>query len=495
MKYALKKSSLRRKRKDRQIIRWRIAGRGYNSSMATTRRQFVQVSGLGMLPAAAAFSQSPPRSPNDRIQFATIGIGGMGFGDTGHALNTPGTKLAAGLRHLRGPPPAREGVARRGPVHHARLPRNPQPQRHRRRHRRHARPLHARISIDAMEAGKDVYVEKPMVQDWRDGHKMIEAARRTKRILQVGSQRVSSAIYQKAQDLFKAGAIGELNTVEAWWDRNSALGAWQYSIPTDASPATVDWDRFLAHAPKRPFEPIRLFRWRNYQDYGTGVAGDLFVHLFSGMHFITGAIGPDRIFASGGLRFWRDGRDVPDVMLGLYDYPRTAAHPAFNLCLRVNFVNGAGETSGFRFVGSEGVMTVGGGVSITKHPPEREPGHTIGTSRRPRRNSSARIPQEISPRPVTSASMDATAEQRFQPERGYSDHRDHFANFFSAVRSRKPVVEDAVFGLRAAGARATVQRELLHRQDPGMGSGQDAGERDKGGHRMNYQANDRIGSR
>ena len=403
------------------------------------------------LSAGAAFAQPAPRSANSQIQFATIGIGGMGFGDTGHALNTPGVKLAAvcdvydgrlqRAKELHGADlfttrDYREILSRKDidavivatPDH-----------------------LHARISIDAMEAGKDVYVEKPMVQDWRDGHKMIETAQRTGRIVQVGSQRVSSVIYKKAQELLKAGAIGELNMVEAWWDRNSALGAWQYSIPTDASPATIDWDRFLAHAPKRAFEPIRLFRWRNYQDYGTGVAGDLFVHLFSGMHFITGAIGPERIFASGGLRFWRDGRDVPDVMLGLYDYPQTPAHPAFNLALRVNFVNGAGETSGFRFVGSEGVMTVGGAVTVTRRPPEREPGHTIGTFSQATQQHFLREYRKKYPvRPFTTASMEPTSDQRFEAERGYSDHRDHFANFFSAVRTRKPVIEDAVFGLRAA---------------------------------------------
>ena len=115
------------------------------------------------------------------------------------------------------------------------------------------------------------------------------------------------------------------------------MGAWQYSIPPDATPENIDWDRFLGRAPKVPFEPIRLFRWRNYRDYGTGVAGDLFVHLFSGMHFITGAIGPERVYATGGLRFWKDGRDVPDVMLGLYDYPKTDKHPPFNLCAAGEF--------------------------------------------------------------------------------------------------------------------------------------------------------------
>ncbi len=311
---------------------------------------------------------------------------------------------------------------------------------------------HARIAIDAMEAGKDVYVEKPMVQKWEDGGKVVEAARKAGRILQVGSHRVSNVVYKKAQELFEAGAIGELNMVEAWWDRNSALGAWQYSIPPDATPETVDWDRFLGAAPKRPFEPVRLFRWRNYQDYGTGVAGDLFVHLFSGMHFVLGALGPKRVFASGGLRFWKDGRDVPDILLGLFDYEKTTKHPAFNLALRVNFVNGAGETSGFTFTGSEGRMTIGNGVTLTKLPPERNPGTSAGNFDAATRKLILEENQRKYP-PVkqTAETMEPVDAERWVAPNGYSDHAAHHANFFEAVRSRKPVVEDAVFGLRAAG--------------------------------------------
>lgn len=394
--------------------------------MATSRRHFLKATGAAgaALPAAA----QPARSPNDKIQFATIGIGGMGTADTMAALQSPaGTKLAAVADVYQGRlDRARERwgnslfttrdyreILTRGDID-AVIISTPD-------------HWHARIAIEAMEAGKDVYVQKPMVQKWEDGLKVIEAAKKTGRILQVGSQRVSSVEYKKAQDLFRAGAIGKLNMVEAWWDRNSAMGAWQYSIPTDATPANIDWDRFLGAAPKRPFEPIRLFRWRNYQDYGTGVAGDLFVHLFSGMHFVTGAIGPTRIFASGGLRFWKDGRDVPDILLGLYDYPETAAHPAFNLALRVNFVNGAGETSGFRFTGSEGILTIGNGVTLTRTPPEAKPGA-----------------------PPAWDSISPSADEQWRAPRGYSDQNDHHANFFEAVRSRKPVIEDALFGLRAA---------------------------------------------
>ena len=174
---------------------------------------------------------------------------------------------------------------------------------------------HARIASDAMKAGKDVYVEKPMVQKIEEGLGVADVARQTNRILQVGSQRVSSIVYAKARELYKSGAIGELNMVEAWINRNSALGAWQY---TDSARRLTADDRlgsFLGNAPKRPFEPVRLFRWRNYRDYGTGIPGDLFVHLFSGIHYVLDSKGPTRVMATGGMRFWNDGRDVPDVML------------------------------------------------------------------------------------------------------------------------------------------------------------------------------------
>src|SRR6201999_739844 len=175
--------------------------------------------------------------------------------------------------------------------------------------------------------------------------------------------------------LLASGIIGKLNMVSAYWDRNSSLGAWNYSIPLDASVETCDWPRFLGTAPKIPFNAERFFQWRKWKDYGSGVAGDLFVHLFSGTHFITGWNGPTRAMATGGLRFWKDGRDVPDVMLGLFDY-----REGFNLSLRVNFVDGGEESEGLIFTGSEGTMEIGGNaVSVSRVPRETDPGLTVTT--------------------------------------------------------------------------------------------------------------------
>lgn len=424
--------------------------------MSTSRREFLKIAAAGVAatsPSVHVLAQdqaAQPASALDRIQLALIGAGGQGMSDTRTALRVPGVELVA--------------VA---DVYQGRLDRSKEiwgTQLFTSRDYREvlARPdvdaviiatpdhWHARMAIDAMRAGKDVYLEKPMVQDVEEGPRVIEAAKTTNRILQIGSQRVSSIIYAKARELFKSGAIGELNFVEAWWHRNSAMGAWQYSIPADATPETVDWDRFLGDAPKRPFEPIRLFRWRNYQDYGTGIPGDLFVHLFSGIHYVLDSLGPTRIMASGGLRYWNDGRDVPDVVVGFYDYPKTEAHPAFTLMLKVNFADGGGgEGHTFRFAGPDGVIMIGGsGVTLARQERPADPGLSTGTfttalQEQMAKEHRAKYPEQDELRP--------RAETVYAAPSGYSDTYDHFRNFFDAVRSRKPVVEDAAFGYRAAG--------------------------------------------
>ncbi|MDX2153195.1 MAG: Gfo/Idh/MocA family oxidoreductase [Bryobacteraceae bacterium] len=387
---------------------------------------------------------------NDKIRVALIGAGGMGSGDADLALRVGGTELVAACDIYDGrlerakerwPQVAttrdyREVIARKdvdaiiiGTPDH----------------------WHSRISIEALSAGKDVYCEKPMVQKVSEGPAVMEAQKKTGRLFQVGSQYASSPSFLKARELMKEGAIGELNMVEAWLDRNSALGAWQYSIPPDATPQRIDWDRFLGQAPKRPFEPIRLFRWRNYNDYGTGVAGDLFVHLLTGLHVVTGSLGPNRIFATGGLRFWKDGRDAPDVVLALLDYPKTAQHPEFTMALRVNFASGGGrEAFGLRFVGSEGVMVVSmNSLTLSKQPREKEPGYTIETF--PKAVQEAYLKDYRQKYPVlapSAESMDSNSEQRFETRA--SAHLEHHKNFYAAIREKRVPFEDAVFGYRAA---------------------------------------------
>ncbi|UPK68922.1 Gfo/Idh/MocA family protein [Chitinophaga filiformis] len=391
---------------------------------------------------------------NDKIRIGCIGMGIMGFGDVETALKAPGVEFVAAadlydghlakVKEVYGKDifttrDYRELLNRKDidavivatPDH-----------------------WHDTISIDAMEKGKAVYCEKPMVQQIEEGHKVIATQQRTKAVFQVGSQRVSSIALAEAKKRYEAGEIGQLNIVEARIDRHDALGAWQYSIPPDASPATVDFDTFLKDTAKVPFDPTRFFRWRNYRAYGTGVPGDLFVHLISGLHFITGSLGPERIFASGNLVQWKDGRDVPDVVVAIFDYPETKAHAAFQVTLRVNFADGGGGGEFTRFIGTDGVLELGwDDFKIKKHKLSSAPGYggwdTYNTFTKA--TQEAYVKQYNAKYPEESRKPAQRSESAYAAPRGYDARLDHFINFFEAMRTGRPVVEDASFGLRAAG--------------------------------------------
>lgn len=389
---------------------------------------------------------------NDTIQIALIGCGGMGQGDAKNSTSQPGVKLVAAcdvydsrltrMKEVYGPDTFvtrdyREVIARRDvdaillatPDH-----------------------WHSTITMAALNAGKHVYCQKPMVQKVEDGPGVIAAEKRSGKILQVGSQYVSSHVFQKARDLYRQGAIGELNLVEAWLDRNSALGAWQYSIPANVSEKNVDWKRFLGRAADRPFEPVRLFRWRNYSEYGTGVAGDLFVHLLSGLHTVTGSLGPRKVFASGGVRYWKDGRDAADVMLAVLAYPKAEQHPEFTLALRVNLASGvAQEQFGLKFVGSEGILhATYSSLRLEKHPRETEPGYSIGTLAQADQEAFLKqYRQQYPARKTTADGMLPDVESSFRPQA--DAHRLHHIAFIDSIRNGKPSVEDGTFGFRAAG--------------------------------------------
>lgn len=405
---------------------------------------------------AAVEALAAADGPNDKVRIATIGMGIIGFEDTTCALKVPGVELVAaadlyaGRRdrvkekygdHVDVCADYREILARKDvdavllcvPDH-----------------------WHAAMSIEAMKAGKPVYCEKPMVQSLDEGPAVIAAQQETKAVFQVGSQYASSIVMDKLRDMIAAGAIGKVNVVEARYNRNSSLGAWQYTLPLDASPETVDWDRFLGKAPKRPFDATRFFRWRNYQDYGTAVAGDLFVHLLTGIHHATGAIGPNKVAAMGGLRYWDDGRDVYDVILSLLDYPETKAHPAYTVSLQCDFEDGGGDATSFRFVGDEGVISTDlfslklerGGISWPTPEQELKGYNSVQTFSKAQREAiAAKLAKEPNKGP---AKTSYDGPMTFSPPPGYDPRFDHFVRFFTSVRKGDPVYEDAVFGFRAA---------------------------------------------
>ena len=312
---------------------------------------------------------------------------------------------------------------------------------------------HDRISIDALNKGKHVYCEKPMVHKLEQGAEVIATQKKTGKVFQVGSQRVSSIATEKARQIFESGIIGDLILVETYMDRHSANGAWQYSIPTDANAGTVDWEKFLGTAPKLPYDPVRFFRWRNYQDYGTGIAGDLFVHLFSGLHTVMSSNGPNRIFASGGLRFWKDGRDVPDILTGVYDYPAGTKHPAFTLQMRVNFVDGSEAGENLRIIGTDGMIQMGWeSVKVVRHKIRKDPGYggwdsfdtfTIAQQKEYEQWYKAHYP---SPKPEM-----IEPDVEYKVSKNYNANVDHHLSFYNGIRDKAPIKEDALFGMRAGG--------------------------------------------
>jgi predicted dehydrogenase len=403
---------------------------------------------------------------NDQINLALIGTGIQGIYDTTSALRVPGVKLVATCDLYKGrldrakelwgndlfvTRDYREILDRKDvdaviiatPDH-----------------------WHKKISIEALNAGKAVYCEKPMVQNFEEGHELIEVHKKSGKVMQVGSQGMSSLGNEKAKKLYEDGAIGQLVMLDMYNDRYSSEGAWNYPIPPDASPDTVDFDTFLGGAPKVPYELKRFFRWRNYKDYGTGVAGDLFVHAFSTLNFVLSSHGPERALSTGGLRYWKDGRDVPDVTMTLYDYPEAETHAAFNAAFRVNFIAGNGGGGGFKLVGTEGEMQVGSdSVKLIRAKLGMKPGGyaLIAHTEENQKKIIAEYDRKYADERSSDLNIGETLWEAPSDYKG--SHYDHFDNFFKGIRGEKKIIEDPTFGLRAAGA-ALLANESYYKGHP-----------------------------
>ena len=402
---------------------------------------------------------------NENIQIAAIGMGIMGFNNMRHTLKVPGVKLVAAcdlysgrLEHTR----EEFGKDIHLTKNYLEL-----------LDRKDVDAVvistsdhwHDHMAIAAMKKGKHVYIEKPMVHRFEEGAAVIQTQKETGRVLQVGSQRVSSIVTLKAKELFEKNLIGELILIEAWNDRQSANGAWQYSIPTDAKKNTVDWNAFIGDAQKMDYDPVRFFRWRNYQEYGTGVAGDLFVHLFSALHTIISSKGPSKCYSTGGLRYWKDGRDVPDIITGLYDYPATQSSPGFNLQMRVNFVDGNGGGEMLRIIGSEGVIEVGWGeVKLIRNRIPKNPGYggwdsfeTFSTAQQKDferwYSDTYKQEDEIKPEVIN-----------YKAPENYNTNLDHHLAWYAGIRDGKAIVEDALFGMRAAGPALMANKSFFEKR-------------------------------
>ena len=313
---------------------------------------------------------------------------------------------------------------------------------------------HQPIAIEAMNAGKHVYCEKPVIHKLNEGKALIEAQRKTGVKFQVGSQGMASLGNRAARLLVQQGVIGPVNFVDGQF--TSAPGRLNaFTAPEDASEETIWWSRFLGNAPKKPFNPQHFFAWRNWKDYGTSIAGDLFVHVLSSIHYIMDAEGPEKVYTTGGLRHYTDGlRDTPDVMLGYFDYPDRNNLGAFTVQLGANYVDGVSKKWGsmdFKIVGSKGTLDVGWDKVVLKtmedvNPKDLEVLEQLGQG--------MNAPEKISPR-----------EYVFHAEKGYKGgHYDHHFNFINGIRNNTPLTADVLFAVRTA-APALLSFESYLRKD------------------------------
>jgi predicted dehydrogenase len=411
-----------------------------------TRRNFLKTS-AGLLGANAIQLEAEPfeaqSAPSDRVRFGIIGIGMQGTNLLGTSIALPGVECvgAADLydgRHTH----AREitnnpnlpvtrnyldllnrkdidCIVAAVPDHH-----------------------HKHVVVDACNAGKDIYCEKPMTHTAEEGFDMASVAKETKRIVEIGSQRVSGVVFGKARELYSSGAIGDVSMVELTLGRNDPTGAWEYPPPLDLSPQNLDWDAWLYNAPKIPFNAERFARWRCWKEYGTGAGGDLMVHLITGMLFTLGWNEPPRsASALGGIVRWKDGRNMPDIHAVLFDYHGVPVYVRLSL--------GTETPESSRFMGPKGVLDVNG--SEVRFSPQRgidtRPSYYSGSF--PRKMRAEYVAQwhaaHDAERPP-----EAVLEDTVYRGNGEDDGALHLRNFFRSVKSRKPLVEDAVFGNHAA---------------------------------------------
>ena len=416
-----------------------------------SRRAFLQstaaAAGASLVPGSIRLESEPSfalqsSSANDRIRFGIVGVGMEGSNVLGTAVALPGTECVAAAdlydgRHTL----AREIVGK--PIKTT---------------RRYQDLLddksidvifvavpdhwHKQVVVDALAAGKDVYCEKPMSHTPADGLEMVAAARKTDRIVQIGAQRTSSVLCVKVKELIANGAIGDLNLIEASMGRNDPTGAWEYPPPPDLSPENLDWDTWLGTAPKKSFDPYTFARWRCWKEYGTGVAGDLLVHLISGMMFSLGINEvPAKASAFGGIYRWKDGRNMPDVHAVMFEYMGIPVYMRLSLDCEMAEVT--------RFQGSKGLIELRE-FSVTHSPQagvDQSPSYYDGSyPAKMREEYRKKWHDEHDPKPGQEPDPATTTWNG----NDYDDLRPHVWKFLEAVRTRQPVLQDAVFGHHAA---------------------------------------------
>jgi predicted dehydrogenase len=310
---------------------------------------------------------------------------------------------------------------------------------------------HSTMGIDAVNAGKDVYVEKCMTHTIQEAKDLVKAIKVNKRIFQLGHQGRQSEIYKKAREVVEQGTLGDITLVQTFTNRNDPNGAWQYDIPKDASPETVDWGKFLGKAPWREFDLKRIFRWRCYWDYGTGLSGDLLTHEWDAISYVLGVGIPHSSIASGGIYYFKDGREVPDVFQVVMEYPDRN----LTVCYQATLANSFRRAQ--LIMGSDATMDLTGGLNVFVDRESKRYAEKIKSGElkllNPMLAYQAQTGQKIEA--ITSATEKWTIDKgllyTFTPEgQMVNTTMLHFKNFFECMKSRTLTVCNEDIGFEEA---------------------------------------------
>lgn len=173
---------------------------------------------------------------------------------------------------------------------------------------------HARMAIDAVEAGKDVYVEKPMAHTIDEGFRLVDAVRRTRRVLQVGTQRRSFDLFQDAKRIMDSGETGDVRLVNSWWLNHTG------TLRQRKLEGKLDWQQWLGPAPKRELDPLRFFNWYYFWDYSGGLMVGQAAHVIDAIHWLMNSSRPTAVTCAAG-RVNLDGAEVPETTTMAIEYP------------------------------------------------------------------------------------------------------------------------------------------------------------------------------
>ncbi len=281
--------------------------------------------------AAAAASQGRVIGANDRINIAVIGVGGRGsyvgraFQSFGEKNNNACQIVAVCDVYEKRKREAAEFFKAKGYLDYREALNHPDvdavivatPDH-----------WHAKIALDAMGRGKDVYLEKPMCHTNEEIKSLVSTVKETKRVLQVGSQTTSADQWWKAKRAIADGMIGEMIMSQGSYHRNSTEGEWNWPIEASAGPHGkgddfIDWKMWLGSAQERPYDADRFFRFRKYWDYSGGIATDLFYHVVAPLNICWSEPQfPYKVAGSGGIYVFKDEREVPDTFHLMAEYPK-----------------------------------------------------------------------------------------------------------------------------------------------------------------------------